>query len=52
MRPNAMTSPADQVGWYKRWLSSRSGHPRYMRTYTVRAFQKPVTEITLGSLQS
>jgi len=40
MRPNAMTSPADQVGWYKRWLSIDPDTRGHMRTYTVRAFRE------------
>lgn len=40
MRPQAMTSPAEQVGWYKRWLSIDPDTRGYMRTYTVRAFRE------------
>ncbi|KUM29933.1 cobalamin ABC transporter ATP-binding protein [Arthrobacter sp. EpRS66] len=40
MRPQAMTSPAEQEGWYKRWLSIDPDTRGYMRTYTVRAFRE------------
>ncbi|WP_345470647.1 SIP domain-containing protein [Glutamicibacter ectropisis] len=40
MRPQAMTSPAEQEGWYQRWLSIDPDTRGYMRTYTVRAFRE------------
>ncbi len=40
LRPDALTSPADQQGWYQRWLAIDPSERGYMRTYTVRAFRE------------
>ncbi|MGO2081377.1 SIP domain-containing protein [Glutamicibacter arilaitensis] len=49
MRPLAMTSPAEQQGWYKRWLSIDPDTRGYMRTYTVRAFREAGHRDNIGA---
>lgn len=39
MRPAGLTSPAEQAGWYQRWLAIDPQERGVMRTYTVRAFR-------------
>lgn len=48
LRPEAMTSPADQLGWYQRWLAIDTAERGYMRTYTVRAFREAGHRDNLG----
>ncbi len=48
LRPDALTSPADQLGWYQRWLAIDTDQRGYMRTYTVRAFREAGHRDNLG----
>ncbi|MGP9727289.1 SIP domain-containing protein [Glutamicibacter sp. 287] len=48
LRPRALSSPADQEGWYRRWLSIDPATRGYMRTYTVRAFREMGHRDNLG----
>ncbi|GAA2951671.1 SIP domain-containing protein [Glutamicibacter bergerei] len=48
LRPEALSSPAGQEGWYRRWLSIDPSSRGYMRTYTVRAFREVGHRDNLG----
>lgn len=48
LRPDALSSPAEQEGWYRRWLSIDPAVRGYMRTYTVRAFREVGHRDNLG----
>ncbi|MGN0128663.1 SIP domain-containing protein [Glutamicibacter soli] len=49
LRPDALTSPAEQLGWYQRWLAIDPAQRGYMRTYTVRAFREAGHRDNLGT---
>ena len=49
LRPDALTSPAEQLGWYQRWLAIDPVQRGYMRTYTVRAFREAGHRDNLGT---
>ncbi|WP_404286719.1 SIP domain-containing protein [Glutamicibacter arilaitensis] len=48
LRPRALSSTAEQDGWYRRWLSIDPASRGYMRTYTVRAFREMGHRDNLG----
>ncbi|MGP9487216.1 SIP domain-containing protein [Glutamicibacter sp. AOP33-2CA-4] len=48
LRPRSLSSPAEQEGWYRRWLSIDPATRGYMRTYTVRAFREMGHRDNLG----
>ena len=50
LRPDALTSPADQEGWYQRWLAIDPQQRGFMRTYTVRAFREAGHRDNSGAL--